>query len=563
MKASFFCFFLTLIIIILLSTTAQAAEYREVDKEVNASDILTHIEMGEDVNLVNCSIVEELNVSKKKTVPNPLYYRLLQAGVSKDSIIKWGCSENLHIIESNLTIINTTFQKNVDLSNVFFQNPVDFERVTFNGSVNFSWTTFNDSVGFSRATFNDSANFMGSNFYDFANFSRATFKDSANFIFSNFYGFANFDFTNFKNNSNFSFAHFKNTSEFFSATFDNSSSFNMATFNDYAYFERATFQGSANFASSKIKNAYFYEAIFYNDVDFIMATFNFANFESATFYNVADFSWTFCSDNANFNYVTFNDSVNFMGARFENYSDFYSVIFNNAADFSVVTFNNTANFAGVTFKDSADLRVPSTSKNILVPDVKTCEIFRQSFNEKSLYKDADNMYYNLRKITMDEEDISFSKLIDFISWVTCGFGTRLEYTFSCIIAIIIFFAFLYKNPGISLLYWVIALQFADAKIQILKPDEYKSIYEKSKNTELSLKLYWGKPGIYISDRTENKKLPSNLDLLYYSINTFTRLGSSNWYSKDNFRKIETLESALGWIMLAIFLATLMHLLIRP
>ena len=73
MKANFLCILITNIILILFSITAQAAEYRETDKEVNASDILTHIEMGEDVNLDNCSIAGEFTASKISTVPNPFY----------------------------------------------------------------------------------------------------------------------------------------------------------------------------------------------------------------------------------------------------------------------------------------------------------------------------------------------------------------------------------------------------------------------------------------------------------------------------------------------------------
>ena len=58
-----------------LSTVVQATEYREIDKEVQAADILNHLEKGDDVNLVNCSIVGELNISKIKleTVPNPSF----------------------------------------------------------------------------------------------------------------------------------------------------------------------------------------------------------------------------------------------------------------------------------------------------------------------------------------------------------------------------------------------------------------------------------------------------------------------------------------------------------
>ncbi len=565
MRVSFYCFLLTFLFF-LVSISAQATEYREVDKEVNASDILKHTEMGEDINLDNCNVVGELNASKIKTVPNPLYYRLLQAGVSNDSITNWGCNENLHIIESNLTIINTTFQNKVDLSNTLFQNSVDFERAAFNGSVDFSWTTFNGSANFKGSTLNNSAdfkyvrfknssNFKGSTFnsdadfqsavfYDFADFTSATFNNSADFFWANFYGLAEFAFVYINNNSNFNDATFNNDADFQSATFNNDADFMGSNFNNGADFQSATFNNSARFVGAAFKkDSGFMGSYFNNGADFSMAIFYYPIY--------------FMGSN-------FNNDANFYLTNFSNTSNFKLATFDNLADFSSAMFYNSTDFSSLTLSSSADFKLPSTYENIVITDGKTCEIFRKLFNEKSLYEDADRIYYNFRKITMDEEDISLSKLIDFISWVTCGFGTKLEYTFGCIIAIIIFFAFLYKNPGLSLLYWIIALQFVDAKIKILKPDEYKSRYKESGTTELSLKLYWGSPGIYkLAEKVENEKLPSDWDLLYYSINTFTRLGSSNWYSKDSFRKIETLESVLGWVMLAIFLATLMHLLIRP
>ena len=74
MKAKSLLTLLTLIVIFLLPTAAQAAEYKEVDKEVNASDILIHIEKGDNINLDNCSIVGELDISKIKleTVQNQI-----------------------------------------------------------------------------------------------------------------------------------------------------------------------------------------------------------------------------------------------------------------------------------------------------------------------------------------------------------------------------------------------------------------------------------------------------------------------------------------------------------
>lgn len=75
----FSCIMLSISVILLLSTGAQATEYKEVNTEVNASSITEHVENSDDIYLDNCSIVGELNTSKIKleTVPNPEYYTLL------------------------------------------------------------------------------------------------------------------------------------------------------------------------------------------------------------------------------------------------------------------------------------------------------------------------------------------------------------------------------------------------------------------------------------------------------------------------------------------------------
>ena len=52
------------VVLCLLSTIVQATEYKVVNTEVNAEDILRHIENVDDVNLTNCRIVGELNLSK-------------------------------------------------------------------------------------------------------------------------------------------------------------------------------------------------------------------------------------------------------------------------------------------------------------------------------------------------------------------------------------------------------------------------------------------------------------------------------------------------------------------
>jgi NADPH-dependent 7-cyano-7-deazaguanine reductase QueF len=69
---------LSTLVILLCSMASQAAEYREVNKEIDANNILKHIENGDDINLSNCSISGELDLSsiKLKTIPNQAVSKL-------------------------------------------------------------------------------------------------------------------------------------------------------------------------------------------------------------------------------------------------------------------------------------------------------------------------------------------------------------------------------------------------------------------------------------------------------------------------------------------------------
>lgn len=129
------CFLLLTLAISLLSIVVQATEYREVNTEVRAEDILKHMENGEDIFLNNCSIIGELNIDNAKlgTVPNPYFYKLMKEGKDKEILIDDGLSENLSVIKSNITIENSIFNKNVNFSNVQFKNSTAFYNTDFNG----------------------------------------------------------------------------------------------------------------------------------------------------------------------------------------------------------------------------------------------------------------------------------------------------------------------------------------------------------------------------------------------------------------------------------------------
>jgi hypothetical protein len=441
MKIRYFYFTLTLVVILLFPTVSKAIEFIKVDTTVPADVISDQIANGTDIYLDNCSIDGELNLSKiNKTVPNSLFYELTPRGQPKYLILYLlketsYVDKNLHIIESNITIKNTTFEKNVDLSFAFFNNSVYFLNSTFKNPVYFQGSTFNDSAYFLNSTFKNPAYFPGS-----------TFNNSVDFSYSIFDSFAYFQ----------------------GSTFNNSADFSYSIFNDTSCFLLSNFYSSVHFSPSTFKKpAYFGVSNFYN------------------------------------------------------YTDFSNSIFTDSADFSNSIFTDSADFSRSTFNKSAYFGVPDLSENVFT-DGETCEFFRTSYNNLARYTDADNIYYNFRIKSMNEKSISISKVIDLLSCFTCGFGTKLTYTIDWIIGIIILFAFVYK--------WD-----------------------------------WKTPGIYRAseeDKTEKSKV-SILECLCFSVNTFTRLGTTNWHQRDKFWFAVTIEGVLGWVMLAIFLATLMHLLMKP
>ena len=80
------------------------------------------------------------------------------------------------------------------------------------------------------------------------------------------------------------------------------------------------------------------------------------------------------------------------------------------------------------------------------------------------------------------------------------------------------------------------------------------MYLANKNyTIIPFGVSLNKPGI-VNDHHQNQKA-TLLDLIYYSIGTFTLISQANWYSRNNFRKWVILEGVLGYVLLIILVAT--------
>lgn len=481
------------LIVLFLSTASLATEY----KVVKAEEILEQIGNGEDVNLTNCRIVGELDVSKikLKTAPNLYFYELLSKGVDKDILISMGCNENLSVIDSNIKIKNSVFENGLYFSNVLFKNSTNFGGAIFNDSINFSGGNFKNYADFENTSFYRPANFKCVNFSSDADFSKVSFNSPAHFIGANFNCPTYFGWANFNHSANFT-----------GATFNSHADFMFVTFNSHAYFSWADFNnGIANFLEVDFKGP---------------AYFGWANFNTSK----AVFTGSSFYEAAYFERAKFNRSASFFYATFNDISDFNLANFNDATDFLNATFNSTSDFLG-----------PTNSENIIT-DAKNNKIFMKYYSNEAQYTDAANIYYNSRKRAQEDKNLTdLSKLKDILSWVVWGYGTKPVNTVYTAIFLIIVFAIIYRNPGVSL---------ADEE-----------------GVKTFPRLYWRRPGIYRKNEPEENESEENSNIsswefLYFSINIFTRLGPADWQQRDSFRKWVTLEGFMGWIILALFLATL-------
>lgn len=500
------CILLSMLVFLLLPTASQAAEYKEIDTEVNASKILTHIESGDDVNLINCSIVGKLDLSsiKLKTVPNPDSNRFVgkissngtfraELTTKEDGSFTSNEDDSIYICQRNLSVI----ESNIIIQRSIFRNDVDFSSIKFNGSVDFYRSTFNGSAKFFNSAFNGPAHFSGTQFKGPANFIYSTFNDSTYF-------------TAVYNDS----PDFLESLNLIEAKFNDSVDFSAATFNGYVDFSGRQFNGPARFSSS------------FN---------NFTWFQCSTFSNSVYFDGTF------------NAPVDFSGSTFENHStfsatfnypsNFQKVTFLCSVDFSETQFNSPALFAYSTFNTSADFKGPDKFKKIVTTDGITCDLFRTYYNNEARYTDANNIYYQYRDTVRNLKSWgSLSKYFDIICWISCGYGLKPQITLISGGVLVLLFACIYKTGP--------------------------TIY-KNKNKTIPFRFKFQGPLIYRKlDAAEEYSKVTYWDALLFSIREFTTLGSADWYPKDNFRTLVTLEGLLGYVMLGVFMSTLATIMIR-
>jgi hypothetical protein len=161
----------------------------------------------------------------------------------------------------------------------------------------------------------------------------------------------------------------------------------------------------------------------------------------------------------------------------------------------------------------------------------------KNFRNMEWFEDADDCYFQYRRKSQSEkrlysqEDgvpaINWSKLLDYLAWISCGYGVRPKYTVFLSILLIMLFAGLFWT-GDSI---VVEHINSTARGEHLAAD----------------------------DQIRSLSFP---DYLYFSSMIFTAKTQVKWYPSGVYRYLATIESILGWLLMALFLVTLGRTMIR-
>ena len=186
-------------------------------------------------------------------------------------------------------------------------------------------------------------------------------------------------------------------------------SFLETQFGGHTSFLDAQFRGNATFAATRFAS----DVVFRNALFQRGSTFGLSNFEG-----LADFAGVRFMETAYFGGAKFSDLAYFVGARFDKdlileASRLYSMQLDNVtfAEETMINLNNADFTKFVVHWDIIEDRLVynGAAYLALVKNYKSLEWF----------DDADECYYQYRRIGQDLEPWGWAKLSDIISWLSC------------------------------------------------------------------------------------------------------------------------------------------------
>jgi uncharacterized protein YjbI with pentapeptide repeats len=435
-------------------------------------------------------------------------------------------------VSSSFAIINSTFI-NASFSGITFAKDAvfwgcifanaSFEKASFQGQADFANTSF-ANTSFSSATFQEPVVFDGSIFKDNVSFEDALFAKDAFFSQALFMGNAYFNYSDFASYTYFPAAQFLGD-----ALFSN------VDFSGALDFSAATVAGRANFFQSRFNSASFSNSVFSGPAQFGMAGFS----------GLTSFGETVFADEANFNLARFSQAAYFSGAQFQGLALFGLARFEDIASLQGATFHDDLNFKGGSIStillDKAQF---AQNSRIILNDTDFTR-FKAHWNEIEGHvvwdpgaylalvnnyhglgwsTDEDDCYYQYRRLNQAGKDWGWSKIIDILAWLSCGYGVRPSYAvFWSLITILAFGLLFWRDDGIR---------------RSAKP---------------------------LHEPAEESNLPEHATLrnaLFFSTMVFLSQGPIDFLPVGKNRYYVILEGILGWLLLALFLVTLGRVMIR-
>lgn len=474
-----------MLIIAVLLLIGPVVGAKEPLQRVSASDIISKINAGEPIDYQNVSVDGNLDLK----------------GLDVKQAIK--------ITDSNFNATNfdgTTFEGPLDMSGSTFQENVSFVRARFLGDCNFEKVRFLGQADFRVSRFDGLVSFMGAQFFDEASFANSQFNEEAIFVLASFKKDVEFDFVQFSKLASFSSAEFFGGVSFANAMLASQSNFGYVLFRGDAIFAATNFGNNVIFRSSQ----------FMDNVTFGLASFGgFADFGGTTFNEAAFFGVAKFADNAYFVDARFDKDLILEGARI------YSMQLDNA------TFGDSVR---IDLKD-ADFGRFVVRWNILqdrlIFNGAAYQALVKNYKNLEWFDDADDCYFQYRRLAQDQEPWGWAKFIDLIAWVSCGYGVRVSYTiFWCMFTILLFGAVFWVGNGMR------RFEFTGLEVPI-------------------------SPESIMDQRV------SLIDAFYFSTAMFTTSQAPvNTYPVGFYKHLAMVEGILGWFFLGLFVVVLSGVLIR-
>ncbi|GEM_PF-359520 len=529
-------------LLLLMAAGASHGASEDSREVVLADDILAAIERGDPVDYDGVIVVGDLDIGALdlKTYDNVVYkYGKLKGldDIAKvvESAINITNSDILGTVYFNNARFNKTvvFEKNSFQQDVYFVGSrfmadSKFKGAKFGGISRFGCACFEGEADFQEAQFNNSAYFWNCTFEKMANFFNAEFNDvsfgdyveqpNEEYIPGFWMGPVGYEYpSGWHMLSTLGDTIFYKEAFFTNVQFKGTTEFTNAKFYSICYFDLAYFDKDVNFMGTRFGESGFDDAHFNGNVDFSGSQFHgWTHFENAQFNKIAKFYNASFIQTANFRNAYFSDNRNFI-------TDFEKARFYKNVTFVETKFSQIAYFENASFYDYLDLtgsRIDqfvitwNLIKNQLICDDAVYLSLTKSFETLGQFDDADDCYYKYRLESQKHKPIGISKISDWISRLSYGYGVRPENTiFSSFVIIGLFGIILWRGGGIQ-----------------------RSTYPcQSKSQNISV-----------------------ADALYFSTLTFVSQPPYNWGPREGSRwkYMVMVENILGWIFLTLFVIAL-------